>query len=199
MAATDSSSVRWIRDHVHVMKAMKYLVPEISSFWQFYMETQTEEGLFYDYYYPIEDRLNYRLNLFDNRYWQIFPGDAIQMLRLPVEADLEYLMVEGAFYIWQLGGPNNVVLTVSACKKYFGADSPLGKTLIVGNDDTEYKITGVVRDYPANSQIKFDFLASFSSLRANQEETYFDANYTTYILLHQDASLSELQKKFAIS
>jgi hypothetical protein len=101
--------VRWIRDHVHVMKAMKYLVPEISSFWQFYMETQTREGLYYDYYYPIENRLNYRLNLFDNRYWQIFPGDAIQMLRLPVEADLEYLMVEGAFYIWQATGDTTYI------------------------------------------------------------------------------------------
>jgi putative ABC transport system permease protein len=94
-----------------------------------------------------------------------------------------------------LDGPNNVVLTESASKKYFGDESPLGKTLVVGNDDTEYKITGVVRDYPANSQIKFDFLASFSSLGANQEETYFDANYTTYILLHKGASLPELQTK----
>lgn len=96
-----------------------------------------------------------------------------------------------------LDGPNNVVLTESSSKKYFGEESPLGKTLIIGNDDTEYKITGVVRDYPANSQIKFDFLASFSSLRANQEETYFDANYTTYVLLHEGASLSELQKKIS--
>src|SRR5690606_4894472 len=93
--------VRWIRDHVHVMKAMKYLTPEISSFWQFYMETQTDEGMYFDYYYPIEERLNHRMNLFDKRYWRVLSHEGIQMHRLPVEADLEYLLVEGAYYIWQ--------------------------------------------------------------------------------------------------
>ncbi|HTE33061.1 MAG TPA: hypothetical protein VK666_21910 [Chryseolinea sp.] len=96
--------VPWIRDHVHVMKAMKYLVPEVSGFWQYFMETQTAEGLYFDYYFPIEDRVNQRMNLFDKRYWRIFPQEKIQMHRLPVEADLEYLMVEGAFAIWQSTG-----------------------------------------------------------------------------------------------
>lgn len=101
--------VPWIRDNVHVMKAMKYFSPEISSFWQFFMETQTAEGLYYDYYYPIESRVNHRMNLFDKRYWRIFPADSIQMHRLPVEADLEYLMVEGAYYIWQSTGDNEYI------------------------------------------------------------------------------------------
>jgi hypothetical protein len=99
--------VPWIRDHVHVTKAMKYLVPDVSSFWQFFMETQTQEGLYFDYYYPVTERVNHRMNLFDKRYWRIFPADTIQMHRLPVEADLEYLMVEGAWYIWQATGNNS--------------------------------------------------------------------------------------------
>jgi hypothetical protein len=98
--------VPWIRDHVHVMKSMKYLSPEIASFWQAFMETQTEEGLYFDYYYPISNSLNHRMNLFDKRYWRIFSREGIQMHRLPVEADLEYLMVEGAYYIWQATGDN---------------------------------------------------------------------------------------------
>ena len=101
--------VRWIRDNVHVMKVMKYFSPEISSFWQLYMETQTPEGLYYDYYYPIQERVNHRMNLFDKRYWRIFASDSIQMHRLPVEADLEYLMVEGAYYIWQATGDNKYI------------------------------------------------------------------------------------------
>jgi hypothetical protein len=101
--------VQWIRDNVHVMKAMKYFSPEISSFWQFFMETQTAEGLYFDYYYPIQERVNHRMNLFDKRYWRIFAGDSIQMHRLPVEADLEYLMVEGAYYIWQATGDNKYI------------------------------------------------------------------------------------------
>ncbi len=96
--------VQWIRDNVHVMKAMKYLEPDISSFWQFFMENQTREGLYYDYYYPMVARESHRMNLFDKRYWKIIARDTIQMHRLPVEADLEYLMVEGGHYIWQATG-----------------------------------------------------------------------------------------------
>lgn len=101
--------VPWIRDNVHVMKAMKYFEKDISSFWEFYMETQTEEGLYFDYYFPIESDLNQRMNLFSKRYWQIFPSEKLQMHRLPVEADLEYLMVEGAYYIWQATGDNKYI------------------------------------------------------------------------------------------
>ncbi|WP_276371006.1 ABC transporter permease [Chryseolinea sp. H1M3-3] len=94
-----------------------------------------------------------------------------------------------------LNGPNKVVLTESTANKYFGDENPLGKMLLTGSDEEPYEVTGVVRDYPSNSQIKFDFLASFSSLGANQEETYFDANYTTYLLLKDENAFDPLQKK----
>jgi len=65
--------------------------------------------LYYDYYFPIENNLNHRMNLFDKRYWRIFSNEGIQMHRLPVEADLEYLMVEGAYYVWQATGDNDYI------------------------------------------------------------------------------------------
>jgi hypothetical protein len=101
--------VPWIRDNTHVVKAMKYFHPDISSFWELFMERQTEEGLYYDYYFRIEASQNHRMNLFDHRYWEIYSGEGIQMHRLPVEADLEYLVVEGAWYIWQAGGDNEYI------------------------------------------------------------------------------------------
>jgi putative ABC transport system permease protein len=94
-----------------------------------------------------------------------------------------------------LDGPKKVVLTRSSARKYFGNDSPLGKSLLVGTDKTPYQITGVMDDYPSNSQIRFDFLASFSSLGVNQEVGYFDANYTTYLLLQNASNLTSLQPK----
>jgi len=101
--------VSWIRDNIHVMKAMKYFHPDIASFWELFMERQTEEGLYYDYYFPVESGQNARMNLFDHRYWEIYSGEGIQMHRMPVEADLEYLMVEGAWYIWQASGDNEYI------------------------------------------------------------------------------------------
>ncbi|HEY6900117.1 MAG TPA: ABC transporter permease [Puia sp.] len=94
-----------------------------------------------------------------------------------------------------LSGPKKMVLTESTVRRYFGADEPLGKLLRVGADSTLYEVTGVMADVPSNSQFKFDFLASFSSLYANQEETYWDANYGTFLLLKDENSFATLQPK----
>jgi putative ABC transport system permease protein len=94
-----------------------------------------------------------------------------------------------------LSGPQKVILTESTAGRYFGKEDPLGKTLRVGTDSSLYQVTGVMKDCPTNSQFRFDFLASFSSLGANQEETYWDANYTTYLLLTSEGARSSLQAK----
>ncbi|HTE31313.1 MAG TPA: ABC transporter permease [Chryseolinea sp.] len=94
-----------------------------------------------------------------------------------------------------LDGPHKVVLTESTAKRYFGDESPIGKIILTGENEVPYEVTGLLEDYPANSQIKFDFLASFSSLGENQQETYWDANYTTYLLLRDEHDFEPLQKK----
>jgi putative ABC transport system permease protein len=96
-----------------------------------------------------------------------------------------------------LVAPNDVVVTRSTAEKYFGTENPVGKLLRVGNDSSQYKVTGVMEDCPSNSQIKFDFLASFASLDLGKEyeETYWDANYTTYLLLRNPDARNALQAK----
>jgi len=96
-----------------------------------------------------------------------------------------------------LTAPYKVVLTESSAKKYFGVENPIGKSLHVGNDSNLYQVTGVVQNCPSNSQIKFDFLASFSSLGLTKdyESSYWDANYTTYLLLKNKNSIALLQAK----
>jgi putative ABC transport system permease protein len=95
-----------------------------------------------------------------------------------------------------LKDPNRVVLTESAARKYFGNISDaVGKTLEISSRQDPFLVTGVVEDCPSNSQIKFDFLASFSSLGETQEETYWNANFTTYLLLKDQPSIASLQAK----
>lgn len=94
-----------------------------------------------------------------------------------------------------LSGPYKVLLTTSAAKKYFGNEDPIGKTITVGTDSSIYQVTGIMQDCPSNSQIKFDCLASFSSLGVIQEETYWNANYTTYLLLKDEQAGASLQAK----
>ncbi|HWK07684.1 MAG TPA: ABC transporter permease [Puia sp.] len=94
-----------------------------------------------------------------------------------------------------LSGPRKVIVTESTAGRYFGKGDPLGKMLRVGTDSTLYEVTGVMKDVPSHSQFRFDFLASFSSLGANQEQTYWDANYTTYLLLTSEGARATLQAK----
>ena len=94
-----------------------------------------------------------------------------------------------------LSGPAKVILTRSAARRYFGGEDPVGKLLRVGTDSVLYQVTGLMEDCPSNSQMKFEFLASFSSLYANQEQTYYEANYTTFLLLKPGTSMSALDAK----
>ena len=53
---------------------------------------------------------------------------------------------------------NTLVITESAAAKYFGGEPALDKSLLLGQD--LYKVTAVIRDLPANTHLKFDFLLS---------------------------------------
>lgn len=94
-----------------------------------------------------------------------------------------------------LSGRGKVVLSESTARKYFNGGDPMGKILRVGTDSTPYVVTGVMKDYPSNSQFRPELLASFSSMGENQEITYWDANYTTYLLLRDEGSINRLQAK----
>jgi putative ABC transport system permease protein len=106
----------------------------------------------------------------------------------------DYEMLQGNATV-ALNGPKKIVLTESMARKYFGTENIIGKVMEVGSDKTPFEITGVIRDYPKNSQLQFDFLASFSSMGQNQEETYFNANYTTYLLLNNAQAFAALPEK----
>ncbi|WP_276371891.1 ABC transporter permease [Chryseolinea sp. H1M3-3] len=59
--------------------------------------------------------------------------------------------------------PHTIVLADHAAKQYFGNEPAIGKTLIVGNENETYTVTGVAVSPPANSHIQFDALISYSS------------------------------------
>ncbi len=82
--------------------------------------------------------------------------------------------------------PSSVILTQKMATKYFGNQEAFGETLMV--DGQEYKVTGILADVPDNSHIHFDFLGSFSSLRASKSEIWWSANYATYVKLNNSAN-----------
>ncbi|MBT1685773.1 ABC transporter permease [Dawidia soli] len=90
--------------------------------------------------------------------------------------------------------PQSVVFTQSMAKKYFGTDDVMGKTLQVNGK--EYQVTGLLRDQPGYTMLPFDFIASFVSLRqAHEPPIWWSANYTTYVLLRDQADVAALSDK----
>ncbi len=95
--------------------------------------------------------------------------------------------------------PFTIVLTESIAKKlYINEEEAIGK-IIKLNNQSEYLITGIVQDAPANSHIQYNALLSFNTLY-NESGNYLGWNggnqYITYLLLNKGVSLQVLQNKF---
>jgi putative ABC transport system permease protein len=97
--------------------------------------------------------------------------------------------------------PMSIVLSRSAAKKYFGNTNPLGQQVLLTGLAINATITGVMKDIPANSQIKADMFVSMSSFKqiygyAQSDSEWTNHNYYTYVLLKPHADVKALQGKF---
>lgn len=57
------------------------------------------------------------------------------------------------------------VISLSAAKRFFGNEDPIGKTIIL-NEGVSFIVNGVFEDYPSDSHMKFDFLLSMNTIGA---------------------------------
>ena len=63
-----------------------------------------------------------------------------------------------------LNEPNTAVVTERIAKKYFGNEDPVNKVIRVENK-VDCKITGVLKDFPANTDQKAEIYVSYASLK----------------------------------
>lgn len=99
--------VEWVRDHIHTMKAYKYWEKDMASYIAFFMEHQTDKGMYFDYWDSYKDKNVGQLfftNCFDRQFYFVDVNQQNFFFRMPMEADLEYLMVEGVYTNWQTTG-----------------------------------------------------------------------------------------------
>ncbi len=116
-------------------------------------------------------------------------------------ADRDYFKVF-SFPLLQ-GNPNTVleatntaVIAKSMVPKYFDNVDPIGKMLNIGG--TDYTITGIMADYPENSQLRFNILCSIETLnKLNPErmEEWMSFSMGTYILLAENTTVAALEAK----
>ncbi len=93
-----------------------------------------------------------------------------------------------------LKDPSSIVITESMAKKYFGNEDPIGK-LINSDKRKDYKVTGVIADFPHNSHFHPDFLLSLYSYEEYQNTSWLGNNFYTYALLKKGVSEKEFESK----
>lgn len=99
----------WIRDHVHVMKAMRHFEYDLGSFLNFIIDTQREDGQYYELIKQMDD---YHWKYVNEDCRVIYEEDNLSLVRLELEADIEYLVVEGAIYYYRTHGDNEWLRSV---------------------------------------------------------------------------------------
>lgn len=93
-----------------------------------------------------------------------------------------------------LNDPGTAVISKSAAQKYFGTTDAIGRTLET-NEKEIYKVTGVMKDMPANSHFRYDFLLSMDNVKYGFGN-FLSHNFHTYILLTEQAKSSDFTRIF---
>ena len=89
----------------------------------------------------------------------------------------------------------SVVITERMAKKYFNTVDVVGRTLMI-NDSLPYKVTGVIRDIPAQSHFHYDFFLSMTELdEAKRNEEWLSNNFNTYLVLREGTDPKKFEKK----
>jgi putative ABC transport system permease protein len=104
--------------------------------------------------------------------------------------------------------PNSVIVSEKMARDQLGVKEPqslLGQMLVFDTDTLPYKITGICKDAPGNSQLHFDLLMSYISLyskNGNNQQAIADNDFTQpffwqYIQLKKGADHKAVERKFA--
>ncbi|PKP33879.1 MAG: hypothetical protein CVU00_09505 [Bacteroidetes bacterium HGW-Bacteroidetes-17] len=99
--------------------------------------------------------------------------------------------------------PNTCVINETLARKYFGNNNPMGEVIKAANE-ISFKITGVIKDQPDNTHLKYNGLFSIVTLseRIGRERfnsfdpaAFWNINPFTYILLKENSSMESILEK----
>jgi putative ABC transport system permease protein len=99
-----------------------------------------------------------------------------------------------------------VVITEGMAEKYFGEESAFGQTLQIEIDyDTgevelqDYEVTGIIRNAPANTHLKYDMFLSMATMRSNlssfETDWFIPKEKYTYVKLAPGTDVANFEKK----
>ncbi len=95
-----------------------------------------------------------------------------------------------------LTGPDAMAMTETMARKYFGAEDPIGQSLVINN---RYPVTikAVLKNVPANSTLQFDGLLSMAFLKSTgvDVDDWNSNQIVTYVQLHKESEVAAADRK----
>lgn len=92
---------KWIRDHIHELKAFKHWDSDLKAYVELMCKLQREDGQFYE---MVQLPTNYHWNVVNDTNRIKDEKNGLAFVRVELEADIEYLMVEAVWQIYQVTG-----------------------------------------------------------------------------------------------
>lgn len=98
-----------------------------------------------------------------------------------------------------LKGPNELVITETIAKKYFGDQDPIGKRLNL-NSFADLEVVGVMEDLPQNSHLDFSMIGSFDTFKSFfPDPQFFETQWVwvaawTYFTVENEADAAKISK-----
>ena len=100
--------------------------------------------------------------------------------------------------------PDQVVISSKISSKYFGDTDPVGKIINIklGDNKKEFIVTGVIKDIPLNSSLKFDILINILNFRELTGRSDILENWMgiwdvpVYVLLKDSESAANVNHRF---
>ena len=174
-------------------------VPRVGPF----MKENMPEVIDYARAFPMESVMEYNNIQYNEKRIQIVDPSFLKIFNYPlIHGDKESALTK----------PNQLVITESTAKKYFGRTDVVGETIkLLSWIERNLEIVGVTRDVPDNSHFKYSFLISYETLNnfirednglepdgeVSSETSWGWYDFNTYVLLSKGSDAETFDEKFA--
>jgi ABC-type antimicrobial peptide transport system permease subunit len=95
-----------------------------------------------------------------------------------------------------LHSPYSLVLSEDIAEKYFGEEDPLGQIISI-NNQYDFTVTGIMKNVPHNSYLRFDIIIPYEFLRktGKTDEEFGSNSIQTFVKLQENISLEQVNEK----